>query len=299
MKKVLSLIMAALLLVGIAGCSSDPNGSKAGDDFPIVGVWKAEDDDIYWRIQSGGEMTQEFVLVNKSTRTVNGVTTSSTSKSLSTASATWEIKNGDFIFDGTATFEMKVDGSEYKLVNGKLVYVRVGDVDYEIPLDGEESDGASAEDAIKYTVGESISAEGIEMTFTESGFSDDIRVTSASSGIRITSGPSPEDGKEFFYLKGTLKNTGKEEIRPAIGGTVTLDGYKYDIAVDTISANGSPCLSIEPLDTVTILIFAHIPAELSQSFSSGEMIFGFNDNFAAVDITNCDHLYSVAASRNA
>lgn len=299
MKKVLSLIMAALLLVGIAGCSSDSNGSKAGEDFPIVGVWKATDDDIYWRIQSGGEMTQEFVLVNKSTRTVNGITTSSTSKSLSTVSATWEVKGSDFIFDGKATFEMKVDGSEYKLVNGEQVYVRVGNVDYEIPLDGEESGGAKAEDAAEYTVGESITADGIEMVFTESGFADDIRITSTSSGIRITSGPSPEDGKEFFYLKGTLKNTGKEQLRPAIGGIATLDGYKYDISVDIISADGTPCSYIDPLDTVTILIFAHIPTELSQSFSSGEMIFGFNDGFADVDITNCDHLYSVAASRNA
>ena len=144
------------------------------------------------------------------------------------------------MYNGTAPFKMTFDGTDYKLVGEKGTYIRIGDVDYEIVLEDSAENGESSAEATPYVLGESIIAEGIEMQLTEKGFSDDIRVTvQRDSGLTITSGPSPEDGKQFFYLKGTLKNTGTQAVRPAIGGTLKLDGYEYDIRIDTISENGN------------------------------------------------------------
>jgi len=316
MKKVITLLLALVLVFSMVGCSStlteetnraeatitpvettsqtsDTNNQELLDNYPIVGMWQIENDDTFWRIQENGELTVEAVLTNSSTTTVNGVSTSSTSKSISTQSATWEIQGENFMFNKLAPYKMTFDGTNYKLVGESATYVRVGEVDYEIALNDAENDKGNAIKATPYTVGETLTAKGIEMTFSEAGFSNDIRVTSKSSGITITSGPSPEADKQFFYLKGTLKNTGKEEISPAIGGTITLDDYKYDTRNDIINEDGTPCYTIEPLDSVIILIYAHIPIELTENFSMGKMIFGYNDSFEDVDITNCDYLYSV------
>ena len=144
-----------------------------------------------------------------------------------------------------------------------------------------------------YTVGEPLVADGVDMVFTEQGIADDIRVTSKSSGIQITSGPSPESDKQFVYLKGTLKNTGTTAAWAAVGGKLIIDGYEYDVKVDVINEDGTPASTIDPLDTVIILLYAHVPTELTSSFSEAEMTFGFNNNFADVDITNCDYLFAV------
>lgn len=323
MKKVFIGLLALIMVLGLVGCSSVPaeettstpeptaeatqapeetpetmDEQESLEDYPIAGTWKAESESStgdYWRIKENGEVTPEFVLERTSTSTVNGVTTSSSSKYVQTMPAVpYKIQGENFMYS-TYPFKMTFDGMDYKLVGEEVTYVRVGELDYEIELDESENSEETSAEATAYVLGESIIAEGIEMTFSESGFSDDIRVSSKSSGIIITSGPSPESDKQFFYLKGTLKNTGKEEVFPAIGGYVTLDDYKYDIRIDLIHEDGTPCSTIEPLDSVIVLIYAHIPIELTESFNSGRMTFGFNDNFEDVDITKADYLYSIDA----
>ena len=56
-------------------------------------------------------------------------------------------------------------------------------------------------------------------------------------------------------------------------------------------------LTIEPLDSVILLIYVPVPIELTESFSTGEMVFGFNDNFEDVDIANADYLYSIDVAK--
>ena len=308
MKKILSGALVLIMALGLVGCSGAPaeetktketmkeDGSL--EDYPISGTWQAEGESSYgdyWRIQENGEVTPEFVLERTSTNTANGVTTSSSSKSVQTMPAvSYKIQGENFMYS-TYPFKMTFDGTNYKLVGEEVTYVRVGELDYEIEFDESENSEEISAEATAYVLGESIIAEGIEMTFSESGFSDDIRVSSESSGIKITSGPSPEADKQFFYLKGTLKNTGTQAVRPAIGGKAILDEYEYDISIDIINEDGTPCFDVEPLDSVILLIYAHIPAELTESFSEGEIIFGFNDNFEDVDITRADYLYSIDA----
>ena len=303
-KRTIAAILILCIFVCITGCSSGNEAQSSCNanevislkDFPIVGMWKNADDDIYWRISEDGTLMQEYVLENTSTMTINGVTSTSTSKSVQSIPGVWEIKDGSFMYLKNTPFVMTIDGTDYKLVSQTASYIRVGETDYVIPLN-DSADAGNTNTAVPYNIGEKLVAEGVELTLSEAGFSNDIRFTSNSSGIQITSGPSPEADKQFLYLRGTLKNTGKESVFPAIGGKVTLDGYEYKILIDTINEDGTPCSRIEPLDSVIILIYAHIPIELTQSFKEGEMIFGFNDNFENVDITNCDYLYSVDASK--
>ncbi len=276
---------------------SDENSKISVDDFPFEGMWKSSADDVtHMRIKEGGELSFEAILTSTTTHTVNGVSSTTTTQSLSNIPGVWSIQGDVFILNNKGSFELVYDGTDYKLVGEKVTYVRIGEVDYELVIDKGE-DGAGETEPIPYQMGETVIAEGVELTFPEVGFSNDIRYTSKSSGISITSGPNPEADKQFFYLKGTLKNTGKQTVRPAIGGKVTLDGYEYDLRVDLIHEDGTPCSSVEPLDRVIIYIYAHIPVELAESFESGEMIFGFNDNFENVDIKNCDYLYSVDAKK--
>ena len=322
MKKLLLLIFTAVLCFSLVACSlsnkagvtdvggtysngedvSDTiNGSinnnesaASADEYPIIGTWKNTTANAYIRIQESGEILVEMVNVSTSTSTVNGVTTSSSSTSVTTSSAIWEIQGNNFMYNKIAPYNMTVEGGEYKLVGEKTTYIRVGGLDYVIETGEEEKPEAVAQ---MYTVGDPIVADGIELVLTEQGISDDIRVTSNSSGITITSGPSPEADKQFVYLKGTLKNTSTAAVRAAIGGTLVIDGYEYDVKVDTINENGTPASTIEPLDTVIILIYAHVPTELTGNFAEGELKFGFNNNFENVDITNSDYLYYVSVAK--
>ena len=321
--KIAALILALALLSSLCGCSSeaplspappatpaDVPENAAGEaeqpeakDFPIVGTWQAENDDTkFIRVQEDGTMTVELVSVFTSTHTSNGVSSTSTSKSVQTFNSTWEMKKktfsytGVFLNQGVMSYKAAADDGIYRLVGDTDSYVRVGNADYDI-LGGSETEVKDlAAEATEYVLGQPITAEGIEMTFTEGGFADDIRVTSRESGLTITSGPPAESGKQFFYLKGTLRNTAKSEIRPAIGGKVTIDGYEYELKTDTVKTNANPVSSIEPLESVILMLYVQVPDELATGFTEGNMVFGFNDNFDIVDITNSDYLYVVNAN---
>ena len=321
MKKILALVLAAVMCFALVACgtsnsTNEPAGTtevgggdtaasiadsivgdkaESEEEFPVIGTWKNADANAYLRIKDGGEIVVEMVNTFTSTSTVNGVTTSSNSTSVSTSTASWEVQGTNFMYNKIAPYAMVVENGEYKLVGEKTTYIRVGELDYEISTGAEEE--KPDVEAQPYNVGDAIIADGIEMVLTEQGIADDIRVTSTSSGIKITSGPSPESDKQFVYLKGTLKNTGTSAVRAAIGGTVVIDGYEYAVKVDVINEDGTPTSSIDPLDTVILLIYAHVPTELTSSFSEGELTFGFNNNFANVDITNADYLYSVKIAK--
>lgn len=313
MKKILTILLAVCFCITFHGCANTPEnpqdppatteqkqttGSKDPQidikDFPFVGLWKQTEADTYWRVQEDGTLTQEFVLQSTSTITVNGVSSTTTSKRIQTMPGTWSLQNEKFMFENKSPFNPVVDGEDCFLKNDTVTYIRIGDVDTKISL--ESSDSKEAAEATTYSLGKTLTAEGIELTLPEGGIADDIRVTSKSSGIKITSGPSPNPDKQFVFLKGTLKYTGKTSVFPAIGGKVILDGYEYKVSVSLINEDGTPCSTIAPLDSVIILIYAHVPSELTQSFKTGEITFGFNDNFENVDITNCDYLYKVDAN---
>lgn len=317
--RLLVLILVLLFSLSLTGCGAEhretqqPKATEAlvvsgieeseiniatSEEFPIIGTWKGFDADVYLRIQENGEIKLESVSKTSSTHTVNGVTTSSSSSQiLSMGTASWSIQNNVFMYNNIAPYEMTKDGDVYKLTAGTTTYIRVGDLDYAIQIE-EESNGdggskTSALTAMPYSIGEVLIAEGVELTLTEKGVAQDLRISSRESGIKITSGPSASSDKKYVYLKGTLKNTSKNTVWPAITGVAKLDGYEYSVRVDVINEDATPASKIEPLDSMILLIYAHVPNELVDDFAEGELIFGFNENLADVDISNCDYLYRV------
>ena len=79
----------------------------------------------------------------------------------------------------------------------------------------------------------------------------------------------------------------------AIGGKVYLDEYEFDLKTDLISTQGAPTAHVDPLDTTRVILYVEISDEMASVFSSGKIIFGFNDNFADVFLEKAQYLYYV------
>lgn len=312
MKKMISLLLALAMCLCLCACGAngsadanvnghngEANKPDAGKPFPYVGTWANQEGTVYLRIEEGGKITCESIMTNTSTSTVNGVSTSSTSKTLITNTYTWSMNGDQFMFNGIAPYEAVENNGTYSLVGEKITYYRVGELDYEISMEDENAGDTKdlSADSVKYTLGQVIKAEGFELVLDEVGIAKDIRISSNSSGIKITSGPSVEDGKQYVYLRGTLKNTGTAATRSAIGGVVYLDEYEFNLRTDTIATSGAPKSSIDPLDTVHILLYAQITDEMASIFSEGKIIFGFNDNFSNVQIDQAQYLYFVEVKK--
>lgn len=324
MKKLIPLLLAFVMMLTLCACgakdSSTPAPAKDAPseavtvtqaiaetttitaepvEFPYIGTWVNTDGKIYLRVKDGGVILSESILTSSSTHTVNGVTTSSTSKSIVSNTYTWSITNGMFSFNGVKLYTPTFENEQYSLVSDTATFYRVGDLDYEIPLTSDEDSTKKdiQKDAEEYVLGTNIVVDGIEMVLEESGVTDNIRITSNSSGIKMTSGPSVEAGKQYVYLKGMLKNTGFSSTRAVIGGGVYLDGYEFNLRTDTIRTSGAPSSTIDPLETVHILLYAQITDEMAGMFSEGKIIFGFNDNFANVELEKAQHLYYVNVNR--
>lgn len=305
MKKALSLFLVLLFCVSLCACNSDSaldlplSGGNKLADYPFVGTWANEEGTVYWRVEENGEIISKSILTTTYTSTVNGVTTSNTSTSVLENTYSWSVNGVNFLFNGIGVYTPDENNGTYCLIGEKTTYYRVGGLDYVIPVqeDTEESDKDILADSVAYTLGSTISAEGVELILEEAGVASNIRITSKTSGIQITSGPSEEAGKQYIYLKGTLKNTGKTSTRAAIAGTVYLDDYEFKLSTDTIATSGSPTYSIDPLETVHILLYAQVSDEMAGQFAAGKIIFGFNDNFDDVQLEQAQYLYYVNINR--
>ena len=310
MKKTLALILVFVMCILLCACGN--GGSTTGtaqgnidkaeetiaiaitekqEDFPYIGTWVNDKETLYMRVQEGGILLVDSVATSSSTHTVNGVTTSSTSKSIMTNSYSWMLSGEKFLFNGVKEYTPEVKDGQYYLVSDSQTFMRIGEVDYEIDLGTDGNGKDIREEAVEYSIGTTIAADGFELTLTECGLNEDIRVTSKSSGIQITAGPSVESGKQYVYLKGTLKNTSTISIKSVIGGTIYLDEYEFNLQSDTIATSGNYQQTVSPLETVHILLYAQISDEMAGLFNEGKIVFGFNNNFANVELANADYLY--------
>ena len=80
----------------------------------------------------------------------------------------------------------------------------------------------------------------------------------------------------ILCLEGSIKNISQESLRPAFSGTVTVDGYTYELREWMVHKS----LLLPPLYEAPIYLFAVIPPELAESYTVCEFRFGFNDGFA-------------------
>ncbi|MCI7474753.1 MAG: hypothetical protein MSB10_13940 [Clostridiales bacterium] len=138
-----------------------------------------------------------------------------------------------------------------------------------------------------FAIGDTITLDFVEMTFTETGVAEDIRTTiTTDNGVKITrtTGPEPESGKQFVYIKGTIKNLATEAlpVYDFFEGNFKLDDYNFGVTAnecDVITAEGESIYEIDPLSTGSFTLYAAIPNELVESHNSSSFTFGFYDLF--------------------
>lgn len=263
-------------------------------EIDLVGTrWKDDDSEYYYHFEEDGKLTGESVAVSTSTSTINGSTSTHTSKSLMTQSFTWERIGNVVRVNNSFELTIKQEDDVLKLIGKNATYTYTE----EDPLGdtGEEDASTETIDAEPYEINNAIMTDTIEMNFFEKGISEDIRITSEESGISITSGPSPESGKKFIFLKGKVKNLNTSAININMTGIFTIDGYTFDMKVHSANAAGSPFTTIDPLDELTLILYAPVSNELIDSFNEAELIFGFNDNFEIVrSLDEAGHSYKVS-----
>ena len=177
-----------------------------------------------------------------------------------------------------------------------VTLVRSGDGSLAVggfPADAAEELSAEQESDLVMTevfVDDTITLDFVEMTINEVGIEEDIRITiSTKSGSFTntqTTGPQPEAGNKFVYIRGTIKNLHTSALSPDRGifGNVNFDNYVYPVSKGqaNISINneeGRRQSSIEPLMTYTFTLYAAIPDELAENFSKGSFTFVFDDMF--------------------
>lgn len=314
-KAVLSSILILSLCASLCSCSStstQPVNSTAEntttqtandtteetseetEPFPYVGTWATEDHKAYLKIYEDHTLVMTAMLESNITTTVNGVSTNKVTTSINTYDFTWDATDDIFYFNGTAEYTPAEKDGQYMLTYKSTTYYRVGDLDYEIQFEEPDQGDGKIDLSLceQYVLGTTIKAEGFELTLDEVGLAEDIRITTEGD-LTITAGPSVIEGKQYVYLKGTLKNTGTTSMTSAIGGKVYLDEYEFDLKTDLISTQGAPTAHVDPLDTARVILYVEISDEMASVFSSGKIIFGFNDNFADVLLEKAQYLYYV------
>ena len=266
----------------------------AAIDLDLVDTrWKNEDHEIYYFFQADGVLTEEFISISSTTSTVNGTTTSHTSRSKREEKHEWSREGSTIAVDGK--FDLELCGE-----NGTYCLTRTNDKYYLTDVDpladpNEEANAEAAMNAEPYEINNTISTDTIEMTFTEKGVAEDIRISSQEGGFKMTSGPSPESGKKFFYIKGTVKNLNTSAISTNMTGKFTIDGYTFDMNAFTAKTDASPSSSIDPLEEMIIMLYAPVANELADNYSEAILTFGFNDNFErAASIGEASHCYMVS-----
>lgn len=165
---------------------------------------------------------------------------------------------------------------------------------YEAQWDGAQAEaGAASEEAAPaeaetLAVGDAVELDFVQMTVDDIGVKDSLQITSNASGIKITSGPAPVEGKQYVYVQGKLKSLATSTVQPKIVGTVEIDGYSYNLKCDLAHADATPTFRADPLDELTYTLYASVPTELTGSFQTCTVRFGFDGDFANNVFTKYD-----------
>ena len=178
----------------------------------------------------------------------------------------------------------------------------VKDENYEAACtyDGEATDEDSEGTVLggmKVKQGDVIEKDFAIITLEEVGAKENIKYTSTESGISVTNGPQPMEGKTFLYVKGTIKNMNKQALSiDGICGKIIVDGYEYEAELMVCETSASPVSDVQPLDTVVFELYCAIPNELVNEMESVTIGFAFNNNFEAIDslgMESCDYQYVI------
>lgn len=153
---------------------------------------------------------------------------------------------------------------------------------------------------------DTITTDFMEMTFDGFDVTERLLCPVNSRGDRIILGEVAE-GKQVFYLSGTIKNIHTDSIgyvfssNDCMWGKICFDGkYNYDLKMyirNGEDMNGT----LSPFSTGTYYLYAHVPNELLETYSTCTVTFGFCENLQSYDsdsatafsFEECEYKYSV------
>lgn len=150
-------------------------------------------------------------------------------------------------------------------------------------------------------IGDKIELDFVEIEIEEYGTSDTITPTDTSRGYSYIADVEKE---KYYYITGTLKNLS--------GNTYDVENILVEFVFDekyTYSGRLAACAwtnsfygeNVKPLGTVKYYIYASIPEELIDSYSTCKISFGFANEFSvskySINESSCDHIYSLTIER--
>lgn len=155
-------------------------------------------------------------------------------------------------------------------------------------------------------IGDSIETSYFSMNFEK--YDSDIEIRSGSSQYGTYSYYTSENGDPFYFVYGTLKNLGGTPVDiKNIYVQFCFDGkYNYKGTVEGISSDTSRFITdVSPLASVNYYMYAAVPQELIDSYTTCSVRIGFTENFdyKVVDVNdlpqfeNCDDIFCLEIAK--
>ncbi len=150
--------------------------------------------------------------------------------------------------------------------------------------------------AKKLNLGDSVKLEFVEFTLQSASWSDTIKPTVTDS---FYSYKADEENESYFWLCGTLKNIAGEsyDVEDIVAEIVFNDKYTYQAKL--IADDGGSDFygnQVKPLGSVKFYIYASVPDEVRDIYTTATVKFGFNSHFGGSsydDFEDCEYLYQV------
>lgn len=149
-------------------------------------------------------------------------------------------------------------------------------------------------------LGTQITLDFLEMTFDTVSYAQELKPTDTSS---VYSYYADKENEQYFYLSGSIKNIG--------GAGYSVDNIVSEIVIDNkytynahlIADNGGNDFYgdyVKPFGGVKYYIYASVPDELLNQYSTVTFRFGFKNNFSGSyydDFDECNYLYQLSAMK--
>ena len=154
--------------------------------------------------------------------------------------------------------------------------------------------GARAEGAepTALAFGEAQTLDFIEFTFTKADLYNKIYYSNWYM--------SATKGKQYISVSGPVRNTSDhyQELGKIIGEVVIDDTYTFSMSRFFVEADSYKSV-MDPLSEGTLYLYAEIPDELAESFTSASFRFGFNENLEEKPekLENAEYIYQIDASK--
>lgn len=166
----------------------------------------------------------------------------------------------------------------------------------------EETPDSGSDGFVKLNLGDSVDLDFLEMTVGSASWSDELKPTDTSG---VYSYMSDVENETYFWLTGTMKNiSGNSYNVEDIVAEIVFDSkYTYNAYLKADDGgNDFYGYNVKPLASVKYYIYASVPDELIDMYSTVTVKFGFKENFSGSyfdEFDECDYLYIVELTRQA